>query len=58
MVQVINALNSNNFGIIIDLATILKKNIHPGAECSEDEKEGGAEKKPPGFEIILEQDAK
>ena len=25
MVQVINALNSNNFGIIIDLATILKK---------------------------------
>ena len=58
MVQVINALKSNNLGVIIYLATILKKNIHPGAECSEDEKEGGAEKKPPGFEIILEQDAK
>ena len=57
MVQVINALNSNNFWIIIDLATI-SKDIHPGAECSEVEKEGGAEKKPPGFEIILGQDAK
>ena len=34
------------------------KKIHPGAECSEVEKEGGAEKKPPGFEIFLGQDAK
>ena len=57
MVQVINALNSDNFWIIIDCATI-SKNIHPGAECSEVEKEGGAEEKPPGFEIFLERDAK